>query len=403
MKKTLLLAAAALFAANTAFAVDMYVVGSNVNGQEAWSSTANKMTETSANVFEWSGQVLGSGFKMNNGGWTDDNYNIGAGAQADVTLGTPLAYATNGSDFTFPGGAQVNNPKVVLDMNAKTVTVTGTLGEVTPPDPSEVTFYIIGTNVNGKNWALQESDCAFTDKGNGIYEWKGEILGTGFKINDGTWADTWNIGSNGADIDMNTPYYYGVGGSTGNIGFNGFTEIINPIVELNINDETITLKGGNAAGNAQWYIMGINNNWDFIPDYQLLPVDGEDGVYVGEITVVEQAGEFKISDTGWAHELGTNFPEEVFINPDNLKIELDDVYGEGGNISYELEEGVYTVTLDLNEYTLEFAVASDDAVESIIGEEGTAVYFNLHGQKIANPDKGIFIKVVNGKALKVVK
>lgn len=403
MKKTLLLAAAALFAASNVWALDMFVIGANVDGK-SWELGTNKMTQTGEGTYEWSGSSLANEFKINDGTW-DAAHNIGMGDDGSISLDTPYKYYMGDAsgNITFNGFSALSNPKIVLDMNAGTIVLSGTPGEVTPPDPSEITFYIIGTNVNGKNWALQESDCAFTDKGNGIYEWTGEILGTGFKINDGTWGDTWNIGSNGADIDMNTPYFYGVGGSTGNIGFNGFTEIINPVVELNINDETITLKGGESAGDAQWYIMGINNNWEFIPDYELLPVDGEEGVYVGEITVVEQAGEFKISDTGWAHELGTNFPEDVFISPEILKITLDDVYGEGGNISYELEEGVYTVIFDHNEYTLEFKDASDDAVESIIAEEGTPVYYNLHGQKVANPERGIFVKVVNGKASKVVK
>lgn len=36
-------------------------------------------------------------------------------------------------------------------------------------------------------------------------------------------------------------------------------------------------------------------------------------------------------------------------------------------------------------------------------EEGEAVYFNLQGQRVNNPERGIFVKVVNGKATKVVK
>lgn len=42
-------------------------------------------------------------------------------------------------------------------------------------------------------------------------------------------------------------------------------------------------------------------------------------------------------------------------------------------------------------------------VESIETAEGKAVYFNLQGVRVNNPDRGIFIKVQNGKAVKMVK
>ena len=41
--------------------------------------------------------------------------------------------------------------------------------------------------------------------------------------------------------------------------------------------------------------------------------------------------------------------------------------------------------------------------EILAADDSEAVYFNLQGQKVNNPERGIFIKVVNGKAAKVVK
>ena len=161
---------------------------------------------------------------------------------------------------------------------------------------------------------------------------------------------------------------------------------------------------GDGAGEASWYIMGLNDNWDFIEAYELLPVEGQDGVFMQVVTITETAGECKVSDNGWAHERGTNTPEEVFISPDMMDIFLDEVFGEAGNIPYELEAGVYTVTWDENEFELIFAPAGEGAVDAItVANDGKVEYYNLQGQKVANPDKGIFIKVVDGKALKVVK
>lgn len=50
--------------------------------------------------------------------------------------------------------------------------------------------------------------------------------------------------------------------------------------------------------------------------------------------------------------------------------------------------------------TVHFANDVPSGVEAIEAE-GVAEYYNLQGVKVANPEKGIFVKVVNGKASKV--
>lgn len=53
---------------------------------------------------------------------------------------------------------------------------------------------------------------------------------------------------------------------------------------------------------------------------------------------------------------------------------------------------------------IEVAINDPAGVEDILAaDDSEAEYFNLQGVKVANPDHGIFIKVVNGKAVKVVK
>ena len=54
--------------------------------------------------------------------------------------------------------------------------------------------------------------------------------------------------------------------------------------------------------------------------------------------------------------------------------------------------------------TMTVYYADAAGVEEILAaDDSQAVYFNLQGQKVNNPERGIFIKVVNGKAAKVVK
>lgn len=409
MKKTLLLAAAALFATANAMAVDMYVIGANVNGASWTLGAADAlMKETSTGVYEWSGKVLGSGFKFNDGTWNNDAYNFGAPEGATtITLDTPFKYEVGGGskDITLPAGVgQLNDPTVVLNLNAGTVTVSGTPGQSEPVDPGTLTFYIVGDNANGHNWSVKEEDCAFEDQGNGIYVWKGNVLGTGFKVTAGAWGDH-EMCTNGSEMVYGQPYYYS---STGdNIGFDGFTLLNDPVIELNINEETLTIIGGEKEGEYHWYIYNLNGVGGSTPDEagnnELAPTD-EEGVFeLKNFAITEQAGTFKISSTGWAKQLGTNNPEENFISPDRLEVELEDV-GSEGMIDYELIAGLYNIVFDYNEYYVAFSHASDDAVDAIVvGNASNTVYYNLHGQKVANPDKGIYVKVVNGKAVKVVK
>lgn len=46
---------------------------------------------------------------------------------------------------------------------------------------------------------------------------------------------------------------------------------------------------------------------------------------------------------------------------------------------------------------------SSSVIETVEAQDGEAVYFNLNGMRVQNPDKGIFIKIENGNAMKVVK
>ena len=65
--------------------------------------------------------------------------------------------------------------------------------------------------------------------------------------------------------------------------------------------------------------------------------------------------------------------------------------------------GTYDFTLDLVNNTLKVEEAAQtDGVGSINVENGAAVYYNLQGMKVQNPENGLYIKIVDGKAVKVL-
>lgn len=45
----------------------------------------------------------------------------------------------------------------------------------------------------------------------------------------------------------------------------------------------------------------------------------------------------------------------------------------------------------------------EGAVDEVIAEEGTPVYYDLQGRKVVNAERGIYVKVINGKAEKIIK
>lgn len=88
---------------------------------------------------------------------------------------------------------------------------------------------------------------------------------------------------------------------------------------------------------------------------------------------------------------------------DNYFIKLDDLTNNN-NTSTPI-----TVTVEKNGVSASypfyvFTTSTLSGVESIDAEAttGEAVYYNLQGVRVANPQNGIFVKVVNGKAAKVV-
>ena len=141
MKKFLLSAALVALAAS-ANAQDWYVIGGNVNGASwALADEGGKMTMTSEGVYEWTGTVLGDGFKINDGTW--DNSDAIIGSNGDGIAADEEYYYNVGSkteNIHLAGGyTEVNNPKIVLNVNDGTIVLTGEFA-------GKAQYYIAGVN-----------------------------------------------------------------------------------------------------------------------------------------------------------------------------------------------------------------------------------------------------------------
>lgn len=263
---------------------------------------------------------------------------------------------------------------------------------------AQTDLYLIGSNVNDKSWTLLAEDAKMTMTSEGIYEWDGEVLGSGFKINDGTWSnDELNIGA-GAEpfISVGEPYYYSANGNSGNIAYDGFTQVLKPHIVLDMNAGTILLTG-EKSGQTQWYITGINDAWNLDANEVMAPVEGQEGIYEKKGLEITAEGTFKVSNDGWGEQYGDNTGELIF-GMQIFSSVLEKVGGEGGSVPYFMM-GTFDVKWDLAKHFIEFNEST--GVNEIEAVDGAARYYNLQGAPVAEPENGIFVKVLNGKATKV--
>ncbi|MCH5214052.1 MAG: hypothetical protein J1E97_02570 [Muribaculaceae bacterium] len=94
------------------------------------------------------------------------------------------------------------------------------------------------------------------------------------------------------------------------------------------------------------------------------------------------------------------------VSEENSGIGFLGIYGNP--IKWNMAENDYTVTFftsgTLGNVTFTVYGTDNDSVEGIEAEDTTVpVYYNLQGQKVVNPDKGIFIRVTGNKVEKIVK
>lgn len=95
---------------------------------------------------------------------------------------------------------------------------------------------------------------------------------------------------------------------------------------------------------------------------------------------------------------------EIAINQSsNIRIFAANVDASSA-YSWKIQPGTYTMTVDFS--TMKLTVTDSTGVEYIYDVtkvEGEPQWFNLHGQRVENPTNGIFIRLLNGKAEKVVR
>ena len=114
-------------------------------------------------------------------------------------------------------------------------------------------------------------------------------------------------------------------------------------------------------------------------------------------------------DDGWNQvNEGDRYGAEAKDTPMTLDNPLKLVkYAAGVNASAAASWGVnpgwYTITADFENMTVKVNVPSGIEVLNAMDAAEEAIYFNLQGVRVVNPENGVYIRVANGKSQKVVR
>ncbi|MDE6299727.1 MAG: SusF/SusE family outer membrane protein [Muribaculaceae bacterium] len=393
----------------------LYVIGMiNDNG---WNpSTAVEMTTGENGVYTLTNATI-------KGGDANFSFTTKLGANADDwAVGDRYQDANGDGGVMEPNaegvitGTLVKNPAAdaafqvapgIYDMTVDLSTLTLTMkkvGNVEIEEPTETEYYLVGTAFD--NWA-NPSDKKFVKGENGEYTITLDQLSGDFKITDGIVVNgNWNpsYGSNGSDIELGVPYELSLSTSSHNLSFGN--DVIKDVKMVFVPaSKTLTVTGTVAEVEHEYVysIHGKTSNeataeWDDID-----MTDNGDGTWT--LAVDKGFVQFAIVRTDKALN---NQP--AWIKSAVAPAEGEVVIAAKGGYQAAIEgPSDFTSALDgkctyvFNPETMMLTVDGSTGISAIEAEEGEAVYFNLQGQRIANPDKGIYIRVVNGKATKVVK
>ena len=259
----------------------------------------------------------------------------------------------------------------------------------------------------------------------GIATWNYQAIGAYpvyVKVWDG--ADNFYYSAEPVQLNTWTALTYASEGTATYIAGQTDTSVYNVQFNVNTNEIYFSLVGGDSDDPIipeKVYLMGNVNGGTWAADYGIEAV-GNDGVY--EWKSIEIGESFEGNGYfSFATKLGANADDWNATGPNTGNrygaIAENESVVAGGK--YEVEtfipgvnaSGAYSwmiaagscldLTLDLNEMTLKVEEASEtNGVNGINVENGAAVYYNLQGVKVANPENGLYIKVVNGKAAKVL-
>lgn len=410
MKKFYLILCA-LFMSITVSATDFYLIG----GFNNWtlSDPTCKFTNAGDGTYtlDYNG-TLTSGFKINDGSWSNDNYNFGG--TVALVIGEVYNLTASGNSANIPLNEIVINPHIVLNPTAKTLLITGQTLEASKTYGIHGTVFgtsewqTVGMTKADNKWTLT-ADCVAGDFGimecdvttgwqTGWYSTPEHIfiteenLGQALTVQqDGGY--NWSLALNG-----NLTFVLDLENKTLTITANGDLNI----PEVGVPDDLYIV--GNIGNDASTHwstidpiLMNKTDNVFTAADIEFTAAAGDTYGYFNFITVpgsdwnlVNQADRFGAETRDVEISINSPLPIKAYAGS----------ISAASTLSWKVAPGIYDLTVDFNSMTVTLASAAGiNDIENVSTDR--IIYYNLQGVEVTNPSCGLFIEVKGNLVRKV--
>ncbi len=377
---------------------DLYLRGEMNGWLNGGLDNAYKFATTDEKVYTLTVPTLVAkeSFKIGTADW---GYGFSSGV-TEMVVDTPYSY--EGVDGDMAMGESVDNATITLDLNDKTITISGEASIVVP----EEDFYLVGA-FNG--WTLADAAYKMTKNGNVYTLSVAELVGQ-FKVAGKTWANSYGAeGVEGVDGEQVITIETGVPVNAWKSSSNNFN------LEQAVTNATVTFTLGE-NGAAQLLVEGEATT--VVPDALYLIGDVKDNHWDPSAAVaMEKNGSvFTLCDveieTAFENTHGFfSFCTALGANSDDWSVgtrygapSLNDEIVKNvpsafvrGENSWKVLPGKYDVKVNFEsaEVTLTAGTSGVESVAAAVDE--AAVYFNLQGVRVMAPEAGALYIVKRGE------
>lgn len=332
------------------------------------------------------------------------NNRIAPTADVNMAVGTP-------ADFEFFEDGNYAKAFMVTEDGDYVVTAdfasmqaTITVKETWTEEPLYLTGSFNSWTPGDEAWKLTTTD-------NVTYTFDGKDFAEGaeFKITGATWEENPGYTTQNTKMEMDTEYDCDSVDAGSNMGFNGTATG----VSMTFNKETkkVTFTGTLTpptppATPETLYVIGEVNGNSWAPETGVsMTKDGD--VFTTEITITDAPKYFSfavaLADSWDALNVaGNRFAPETDTE---LSLTATGVFAPAGASAKSFfinTDGSYLLKADFS--TMTASITEVGGIDNVIVDEADAEWFTLQGVRVANPEKGgIYIRVVNGKAVKIAK
>ncbi len=263
---------------------------------------------------------------------------------------------------------------------------------------SAADIYMIG---NFCNWDLTKA-VKMTEASPNVYTTSIAELQSGFKFNDGTWDNpdcNWGLESSSMTIELDQATPVVTSGSSANVAFPTGMSVVNAEITLDLNAKTVLVKGTAVWEEVKWYLAGTMN-WSPWDSDENVFEKYEEGLYKLQMTFTgDPATEIKVTTANWGESYGMGADSQPLAMGQFSTGVLEN--NSQTNIPCSLA-GTWWMQWDLtNKILTALSEEPKAGVEGIEADNNTeAVYYNLQGVRVNNPENGLYIVKQGNKVSK---